>query len=538
MLDRTPAHAARRKLKKPTTSCRAFCWLPALIVTIAALQLLRASGTLGGDLSSLWGSRDPEALPLVLAPDALVSIPQASGTESVLRPPPRIPQPPQQQPLYATISAEALREATAASAAPPSVAAPKTATKPASPPPPNVLFILADDLRPQLGSYGHRAHTPHLKKLASEGVTFESCFAQITVCNPSRASILSGRRPDTTEIYGFEATTPDGWTTLPAFFRRAGYTTFGVGKIFHWGPGPLDCWTGDVATWPSASSTPSTPTTKAAGLPDNDMPWEVPGGGADSQWYAEEARLPRPPLNAANRFPVAGFWPDSDVFQRMKVLEQTCLLSTVHPESGEEVNGTSLPTEEPPRVSEDSHKPLRSDRTTMPFRDGVFASRAVRLMKVADAQAGKPWFLAVGFSLPHEPIRFPKPYWDIYDDGASSSGASGASGASGFKLPVEAAPFPFRPKGSPIFAYGEIKDKFVYYDGGSGAQRRIGLRSHYGPSKGRTAPEGAVMMTTSTNSWAGLSKEERAKRRTAYVVGANYPRRRGEGLDQFMRCTR
>jgi len=136
-------------------------------------------------------------------------------------------------------------------------------------PPPNVLFLLADDLRPQLGVYGNRAHTPSLDRLGREGVTFENAFAQITVCNPSRASFLSGRRPDTTEIYGFEATTPEGWTTLPAFFRRNGYTTFGVGKLFHWGPGPEDAWTTSVKTW-AAPSNASSP-----------LVWEVPSGLAD-----------------------------------------------------------------------------------------------------------------------------------------------------------------------------------------------------------------------------------------------------------------
>ena len=96
---------------------------------------------------------------------------------------------------------------------------------------------MADDLRPQLGIYGDRASTPHLTRLAAEpgAMTFQRAFAQITVCNPSRASVLSGRRPDRTRIFGFEAGTPAGWTTLPDFFKKSGYTTLGVGKIWHWG---------------------------------------------------------------------------------------------------------------------------------------------------------------------------------------------------------------------------------------------------------------------------------------------------------------
>ena len=55
-----------------------------------------------------------------------------------------------------------------------------------------MLFIIADDLRPQLGIYGNRAATPNLDELAQQpgALTFERAFAQITVCNPSRASLL------------------------------------------------------------------------------------------------------------------------------------------------------------------------------------------------------------------------------------------------------------------------------------------------------------------------------------------------------------
>src|SRR5688572_19120750 len=102
---------------------------------------------------------------------------------------------------------------------------------------PNVLFIAVDDLRPALGCYGHAdVQTPHIDRLANRGVMFTRAYAQQSVCNASRTSMLTALRPDTTGVYDnithFRVRTPDA-VTLPEQFRRHGYTTIGVGKIFH-----------------------------------------------------------------------------------------------------------------------------------------------------------------------------------------------------------------------------------------------------------------------------------------------------------------
>ena len=102
---------------------------------------------------------------------------------------------------------------------------------------PNVLFIAADDLRPDLGCYDSaEAKTPHLDALARRGVLFERAYAQQAVCNPSRASVMTGRRPDTLKVWDlkthFRETLPDV-VTLPQHFKRHGYIAVGVGKIFH-----------------------------------------------------------------------------------------------------------------------------------------------------------------------------------------------------------------------------------------------------------------------------------------------------------------
>jgi len=117
---------------------------------------------------------------------------------------------------------------------------------------PNVLFIVADDLRPELGCYGSAASTPNIDKLASRGVRFDRAYCQQAVCNPSRSSFLTGKRPDSTHIWSnglhFRDRNPDV-VTLPQMFKEAGYETRDVGKIFHnWHTtvkGDRRSWSGD-----------------------------------------------------------------------------------------------------------------------------------------------------------------------------------------------------------------------------------------------------------------------------------------------------
>lgn len=101
----------------------------------------------------------------------------------------------------------------------------------------NVLFIAVDDLRPELNCYGKSyIQSPNIDKLAAQGLIFNRAYCQQAVCSPSRTSLLTGLRPDATKIYDLQThfrTTVPNVVTLPEYFKKNGYHTVGMGKIFH-----------------------------------------------------------------------------------------------------------------------------------------------------------------------------------------------------------------------------------------------------------------------------------------------------------------
>ena len=108
----------------------------------------------------------------------------------------------------------------------------------------NVLFIAVDDLRPNLGAYGHDfMKTPRMDELAYSGTLFQRAYVQYSFCAPSRNSFMAGRRPDTTRAFSFvnhfrETGVGEEWNSFPEHFRKAGFFTAGAGKLYHPGLPP------------------------------------------------------------------------------------------------------------------------------------------------------------------------------------------------------------------------------------------------------------------------------------------------------------
>jgi uncharacterized sulfatase len=219
-----------------------------------------------------------------------------------------------------------------------------------------VLFIAVDDLNTRLCCYGHAyMKTPSVDQLASRGVRFDRAYCQYPLCNPSRSSLLTGRRPDTTKVFdnetSFRTALPDA-VTLGQHFHNHGYWTARTGKVYHGG-------IAEAAGW-DAVGKDGVPVEEAA------KQRVIAKGGRVEEFSTTEGR----------------FWGEW-----VKLVRER-----------------SLPGE--PFVWCASEGPEES------WPDGRIAMQAVQFIQ--ERPAGKPFFIAAGFRRPHTPFFAPLHYFDLY----------------------------------------------------------------------------------------------------------------------------
>ena len=166
---------------------------------------------------------------------------------------------------------------------------------------PNVLFIAIDDLNDWVGCLGGhpQAKTPNMDRLAARGTLFNNAHCQSPLCNPSRASVLTGLWPTTTGIYGLAPGIRDvdrtrNCVTLPQYFARHGYFTATYGKVFHDGSIPARLQKKEFNVWGPAPGMPL-PKEKLVHTPSDirAMDWGVyPKDDRDqADWKTAEAAI-------------------------------------------------------------------------------------------------------------------------------------------------------------------------------------------------------------------------------------------------------
>ena len=270
-----------------------------------------------------------------------------------------------------------------------------TRTAAATNPPPryNVLFIISDDLRAELSCYGGQAKTPNLDKLASTGVRFDRAYAQYPLCNPSRVSMLTSRRPTETGVLGnrtwFGDLHPE-FVSLPRWFKDHGYVTARSGKIFHDGIDDTDAWVdGGDARWLAGSGS-ETNASKKARLATERHPARVVAIGLTNGMVTSDEPVPEGQLRNA------------DTGQSEKRSDSWVVLAG----EGE--------------ADHDYHVADHAIQQLAKFKD-------------------QPFFLACGFAKPHSPPAAPQKFYDWYE-------------LAKIPLPPDFAPRPTVPEGFPTLA--------------------------------------------------------------------------------------
>ncbi len=232
----------------------------------------------------------------------------------------------------------------------------------------NILFIAVDDLKPELGCYGNSmVKTPNIDRLAQSGTVFHANYCQQAVCGPTRASLMTGMRPDYTRVWDLKTTmrsvNPD-IISLPQYLIAQGYTTQGIGKVYD--PRCVDKEL-DKPSW-SVPYYKTNPKYFPVGMPEPVTGrYQLPATRALAEQYAAEAAA-----------------------RGMKKAE-----------INDYVNEKVRPTTECADVPDNA------------YVDGANTLQAKDIL-VQLSKSDKPFFFAVGLSKPHLPFVAPKKYWDLY----------------------------------------------------------------------------------------------------------------------------
>lgn len=226
---------------------------------------------------------------------------------------------------------------------------------------PNILFISIDDLRPTLGVYGDSiAVTPNIDQLASEGMTFRQTFTQVAVCAPSRASLMTGIRPDSTRVWHlgdkFRDINPNA-VTMPQYFSKFGYHTVNLGKIFH-------NYMPDSISWDEPDLRPVR-YLKPDWLKRDGETFYISEEVNRSQAHKRDSLLKLRPVRYADGWNTGPAWEAAEVHDTM-------------------------------------------------YYDGAQTKLAKKTLTRL-AKKDKPFYMGLGYFRPHLPFAVPKKYWDLYD---------------------------------------------------------------------------------------------------------------------------
>jgi arylsulfatase A-like enzyme len=230
----------------------------------------------------------------------------------------------------------------------------------------NVLFLTVDDLKPVLGCYGFEGiKTPNIDRLAARGTVMLNNYCQQAICAPSRMSMFTGLRPDTTKVWDLKThlrTVCPSAVTMQQYFKESGYETAGSGKVMH-------------------------------GSKDEDpISWTIP--------FRDDKDL-----KYADGFPVPAH--DNCFYQGKK--EQ---------EVYKELQNSGI-KDWKVRFKWMGQKGAMPATECLDIPDDAYADGAQTTYNIAllekFSKAQKPFFLTVGFHKPHLPFVAPKKYWDLYD---------------------------------------------------------------------------------------------------------------------------